>query len=81
MQRNFVFFYFWLASLVLGADAPKIRDPSLNLGVGTPNIRDPCLNLGVGTPNIGDPSPNNYSVIILAQNYLGTTLTTGHTSF
>ena len=38
-------------------------------------------NLGVGNPNIGDPSPNNYSVIILAQNYLGTTLTTGHTSF
>ena len=40
-------------SLVLGVDAPKIRDPS--------------LNLGVGTPNIGDPSPNNYSVIILAK--------------
>ena len=46
------FFFFWLVSLVLGVDAPKIRDPS--------------LNLGVGTPNIGDPSPNNYSVIILA---------------
>ena len=65
--KKFFFCLFLLVSLVLGVDAPKIRDLS--------------LNLGVGTPNIGDPSPNNYSVIILAQNYLGTTLTTGHTSF
>ena len=47
LKSNFVQRIFFLSvSPVLGVDAPKIRDPS--------------LNLGVGTPNIGDPSPNNY---------------------